>query len=337
LPVKFHKILEYPKDKKGNSTPGQFILAIAVLLMGIILSLYYFHSVKSHVNSDLNNKFSHQIHLTTSILDLKLEQYTNLVSGGEGLFNIGAVSSQQQWLSYFQTYNLLKQYPGVVAVSYSQYVNQSELPSFVSQAQTEVTPSYKVYPAGTRPIYAPVKYIAYVFPQSQRTYGYDVLTNPQRAAAVNKAMVSGKPIMSGKISLKSTDIGKPAFVIYAPVYSKPSSTLAERRQNIEGFVFVATSASGLINNVMAQLQNNAFAFEIYDGNNTSKASSLMYKSNNFDATYDNHLRQKALPFIFDGHEWSIQAVASKALLPSSETQSPAYSWLALLLVLFSPF
>jgi len=333
LRLKTQNIRNYVRLKDGDIGPGQFVLALAIFLIGIIISLYYFRSNNHQVNYDLNTKFDHQIHLTQTIIDLRLQQYTNLLSGGEALFKIDSYPGESMWSSYYQTYDLPKNYPGVVAVSFSQYVTNIEIPNYLNVTRAQVKPGFTITPAGNRPVYAPITYVSSLSAVSLKSLGFDPLTNPVRYKAISEAIKEDKPVMSGKISLVATDIGQASFIIYSPVYNQTVSTISQRENSVYGLVYAAVNANGLFKNVASNVENTGYGFAIYDGASQNK-SALMYETPNFTKNWDGRLKARTISFRYDSHTWTIETFASKGLLTSNELHSPIYTLIASIVLSF---
>jgi signal transduction histidine kinase len=327
LRIKTQKFRNYVHLKDGHLGLGQFGLALIVFLIGIVISLYYFGSNNRQVNYDLNTKFDHQIHLTQDIIDLRLQQYTNLLSGGAALFKIDSYPGESMWSNYYETYDLSQNYPGVVAVSFSQYVTSNEIPNYLNVTRSQVTPNFTITPAGNRPAYAPITYVSSLSAVSLKSLGFDPLTNPVRDKAISEAIKEDRPVMSGKISLVATDVGKASFLIYTPVYNQSVTTFSQRENSVYGIVNAAVNAGGLFKNVVSNVKNTGYGFSVYDGNSQSK-SALMYQTPNFTSDWGNRLKQRTIPFTFDSHTWTIEAFAGKGLLTSNELHSPMYTLIA---------
>lgn len=318
------KITYIPQRVKSEikaAQPSQVIIVVVILFVGLVATLYYYETTRSHVDSDINLDFNRQINLTESLLDLRLQQYTNLLSGGVGLFSVEPNVNEGEWLNFYKSYDLQTNYPGVDAVSFSQYVPNQRLQSYMSYMGEQGLTNFSIQPAGSRAAYAPVTYIAYLSKVSLNSLGYDPLSDPVRAQAVTSALDSGKPVMSGKLSLVAAQKGQPAFIIYMPIYIGPDSTLSQRQASIYGFVFVATNVSSLVSNSLSKVQTSGFAFQILDGAKYSN-SSLMYQSPAFASYHANQIKSTDVPFKIDDHTWNIKAIINSSFIPSAEWRSP---------------
>jgi signal transduction histidine kinase len=295
---------------------------ILVFIVGCVASAYVYKDAKNTLNNNIRSEYQHQFVLAESLISLRLQQYSSLLTGGVGLFSSTNVS-QSEWQTYYSTYNIPQNFPGVDGVSYAEYVTNANLPSYLSNMVSQGYNSIIISPAGNRPVYAPVTYIASTMPINSSSFGYDPLSNPTRAAAMINAENSGSPVMSGKLSLRSTHVGQPAFIIYDPVYnnSMPISTEAERQTAINGYVFASMNMNNLFNSILNEVQNDNFVFRIYDGTSL-EASNLMYQSSDFSTINKHSLKSETRPFIFDKHTWDIQAVAGQNFISITEKDQP---------------
>jgi PAS domain S-box-containing protein len=104
-------------------------------------------------------------------------------------------------------------------------------------------------------------------------------SNPTRKAAMDIARDSGKPALSGKVTLvQEIDIHKQAGVLlYTPLYQKDTdiNSLQERRKGLIGFVYAPFRMDDLLNNTGAHTED--VDFKIYDGSDISD-DTLMYDS-----------------------------------------------------------
>lgn len=308
----------------GDRNLSHVLLAFFVFLAGSIITGYYWRGAEVRLKSDVDSYYQRQVNLAKSLIMLRLQQYSNLLNGGAGLLAIDDRVNQDQWRAYYQAYNLPENYPGVDAVSFSKYVRSADLPDYLGSMAEQGRPNLKITPAGQRDAYAPVTYIAYRSPVSLHAIGFDPLSDSTRGAAIIKARDSGRPVMTGKISLVAAHKGQPAFIIYAPVYKGSPQTTAERQASIYGFVFAATNINNLLSSVLPQVKSPSFAFRIYDGAQTSN-NALMYETSDFTATEHNMLKSSTITVNFDAHSWTFQAIAGKDFIPSSERQSPLLS------------
>lgn len=306
-----------------NSSLGRLLVIFLVFGAGTIISVISWKSSETHAHTESVAKYQQELNQSKSVITESLAQYSYLLNDGASLLAVeGNNISQSQWLTFFQTYNLANNYPGVDAVSFSRYVQASQLANYLSNLSNLGQPNFTITPAGARAVYTPVTYIGYVSPVSLQALGYDQLTNPTRSAAITQALNTGKDAMSGEVKLVAVHKEQSAFIIYKPIYNGPSETLAERQASIFGFVFIAVNSNDFFNALLGSYIGPGLAVKVYDGNKLND-NALLYQTPNYSA------RVRAitspvvslLPIAFGGRTWTARVVISKGLIQASANQS----------------
>ncbi|MCW1930488.1 MAG: porin PorA family protein [Candidatus Kerfeldbacteria bacterium] len=141
-----------------------------------------------------------------------------------------------------------------------------------------------------------------------------------RKIAMDTARDTGSPTMTGKLIMLS-DTGedaRPGFVLYDPVYSERSYTVAERRENLLGFAFATFHMQPFVDEIFGAEQLRV-AFDIYDDAMGRTEAGEMYTSMHMDvdsADEDGLLTATRQLFAF-GHRWRVGI----AELPSTQYRS----------------
>jgi len=96
---------------------------------------------------------------------------------------------------------------------------------------------------------------------------------------MDRARDTGLPALSGKVELvREVDPKVPGFLIYEPIYRGGTvpSTIHERRERLEGFVFAPFSAADLLGRVLPTARSAGLDYAVYDGDAGSKT--LLHQS-----------------------------------------------------------
>jgi diguanylate cyclase len=144
------------------------------------------------------------------------------------------------------TASALDRYPTISALGYDPYVRADALDSFVAaqRAQpgrgdytvTERTSDGLLVPVGERAAYVPVQYIE-PMAGNTRALGYDIYSDPTRAAAIEQARDTGEAHATAPIDLVQADGPQPGALVLLPVYaggSDPGSQ-GSRREDLIAF------------------------------------------------------------------------------------------------------
>ena len=119
-------------------------------------------------------------------------------------------------------------------------------------AETRLKSNYDIdraiFPATDQPWRAPVDHSQPSSKDTEAALGYDMYSDPVRRAAMNKAMLSGKPTATAPVDLRQDQGGdaRPGLLVYLPLYKDGvAGGKATSLDQVRGFVFTAYRISHL--------------------------------------------------------------------------------------------
>ncbi len=156
--------------------------------------------------------------------------------------------------------------------------------------------------------------------------GYDMMSEPRRRAAMERARDSGAPALSAKVVLVQDlrrGLRTAGFLLFLPVYSSPAlpATVAERREKLRGFVYSPFRAEDFFRATLAGSASKA-SVEVFDGGSPG-ADALLYRTGS-DAPSDSITDARRLPLA--GHEWTLRVSAPSVVLSMASSPIP---WIVL--------
>ncbi|WP_295456408.1 CHASE domain-containing protein, partial [uncultured Thiodictyon sp.] len=195
---------------------------------------------------------------------------------------------------------------------FSLLIAPSDQAAHIQGVRAQGFPDYALHPPGARDIYTAIVYLEPFDWRNQRAFGYDMLTEPVRRAAMVRAWEQGEISISGKVRLlQETDQDVQAgFLIYLPVYRRglPHETDAQRRAHLLGWAYSPLRMNNLMESLLQRDYPelaNRISIAIYDGTATS-AAALMFTSAPPSAPRTGAF-QETLPVDLSGHGWTLQA------------------------------
>ena len=241
------------------------------LLAGCALVVLIFLRASQVEQNELRYRVHEQAKLMLASLQLSFRQQALALHAIERLF----AASQQVEREDFQRFvtPLRERLPGLHALSWNPWISAAERPRFEQQQrqlgladfhirQRNADGSLQV--AGPRPGHVPILYIE---PASDaaRTLGVDVYSDPLRQATLDQARDSGEQRMLAPVSLIQDDQPRPGILLYQPVYhGEPPASLAERRQQLQGFVVAVLRADELIEHALAAYPRDDYQLQVLD-------------------------------------------------------------------------
>lgn len=284
--------------------------AFAVLAIILNLTLLVYFDIKNRATEQLDQIFELRTDLVRSTIETRILDYFQILKGAKGLYIASDSVSREDWKSYYDALDPKENFPGIQGLGFAKYINDTaELNELELLVRAEGFPEYKIVPEGTRPAYTPIIFLEPFMDRNVRAFGYDMFSDETRRKAMGKARDTGKPVISGKVTLvQETDKDIQAgFLLYLPVYKGgiEPNTIEERRALLKGFVFNPFRAGDLISSIL----KNDFPYldvEIYDGEELSEAALLYNKEGGMDYfSKERQGKDKLLTLEIGGRTWSM--------------------------------
>ena len=183
----------------------------------------------------------------------------------------------------------------------------------------------KLIRAANRAEYFPVYFVA-PYNGNEAALGFDLRTSPPRLATLSAARDNGVATASGRVQMVQAQTGQSAVLVVQPIYARglPVGTIAERQQNLRGFVLAVFSMEVLVKHSVAHLGLSNIEIKIHDENG-APGEQLLFSTAPVDDE-NNDRREYGLRWVttpkFAGRDWRI------AISPSASAQLHDDSWQA---------
>ena len=276
------------------------LLTFAVLLAGGMLTWV---AARAALESEKQQARAELQLLTADVQSAigdRLLAYEALLRAGVGLLDAYWPVRSDNWQRFVAQMRLATVYPGVHGVGFAGRVGTSE--------QFAVT------------------FLEPLDASNRLALGYDIMSEPRRRAAMERARDSGAVALSAKIVLIQDlrrGLSTAGFLLCLPVYSSPTmpETAAERRETLRGFVYGAFRAEDFFRTTLAASASSAFV-EVFDGNSPS-TDTLLYRTGS-SVPPDSLTDIRHLPLA--GHEWTLRVSAPATTLSLASSPVP---WIVL--------
>lgn len=219
--------------------------------------------------------------LETTEIRLKIEErikaYRQVLRGAQALFAASQQVTRQEWHQYVSSLRLHTDYAGIQGVGFALHLSANQLASHEQHIRAEGFPDYRVSPPGPRDEYSAIVFLEPFDWRNQRAFGYDMLSEPVRHEAMDRARTLGVAAMSGKVRLvqeTSTDI-QPGVLLYLPVFRWDASldTPAQRERAFVGWVYMPFRLGDLISGTLGESADR-IRIRIFDGHDDNPAALL---------------------------------------------------------------
>lgn len=240
-------------------------------MLSIILTIgatfVFYQSAKTKDNA----RFINSVNRIRTSMDNRLGLYIALLKAGRGFIESTKELNREKYTNFVQSLEVEKNYTGVQGIGYTKTVKNSEINSFLEQMKAEGMESFQITPETQNPIRQPIIYLQPMNDRNQRAIGFDMASEENRWAAMQKARDTGMPTATARVVLvqESNESRQFGFLIYLPIYDTGLSNLSseqERQNRLTGFIYSPFRANNFLKDVQINAGINDIVITIYDGN-----------------------------------------------------------------------
>ncbi len=301
------------------------LLAWIVLSATLALTALVWQQASHRQSERAAEQFRDEISSIERNISKRIGDYSLILRSGAALFAASDNISRTDWRQYVKSQQLSEHYPGSQGLGYSVMFAAADKPAHEAAIRHEGFIDYAVRPVGHRPEYSATILIEPFNWRNQRSFGYDMYSEPVRRAAMQQARDSGQITMSGKVRLVQ-EVGKdvqPGFLIFMPVFRQGVvlNTEEDRRQHLLGFVFSPFRARDLISSIVAA-EGSGLAFAIYDGDRAEPARLLFQTGDLQTQAGRPALFQARSTLAMPGRNWTAHFASTPAFERATASREP---------------
>lgn len=228
------------------------IIIISISLLGLSLSVISWFSVLNIENKSIISEFESDVDKRVSSFNREL--LINLET--QRSLSLLFLNDREPSFTEFTTVarELLSRHPEVKALEWIPLVSNEDRELYESKMKdlfpgfefTERKEQGVMTRAKNRNSYYPVYYIEPLL-GNEEAFGFDLGSNSTRLNAIKASRDSAKPLVTESITLVQGSSTQKGFLAFQPIFSKLSTTLESRQQNIKGFILGVYSIRDIFN------------------------------------------------------------------------------------------
>ena len=293
------------------------------------LSVLLFVYANRREDEAVHRAFEDRAQTLASAVHVSCDGHLEVLSSLQSLFSsVPAVHEEE--FDRFVSPALLR-HPGIRGMSWNPRVTAAGRERFETETGAPITQfdaQGRHVPAALRPEYVVVRYVAPA--EDRKALGnLDVSSELVRREALSRARDTGGAAATGRILLASERRATAAILIFAPVYGvgRAPATLAERRQEIRGYVTGAFRLGDLVETAIGKLSRDEMTVALFDHWDSRKPE-LLYADATWARRLDEPLSrlERSESFKFGGRPWVVRVAATGGFL---ETYASRRAWLVL--------
>lgn len=285
---------------------------VAILLAVFTAGIWFFASNIIQEKSEL--QFLSDVDSITESIESRLYVYTNVLNGGKGLFAASKSVERDEWEQYIKSLQIEEYYPGIQGVGYAVWVPADQLDAHIEFVRAEGFPEYIVKPVGERDQYTAIVYLEPFDIRNQQAFGFDMFQESTRNEAMTRAVNSGEPALSGKVTLvqEIDEDVQSGFLIYVPFYKNGEviESAQQRMEYIQGFVYSPFRMNDFMEGI-GIAEGEKISIEVFDAESPIGLSKerQMFEDN---IRLEDNTFSETRTIAFGGHGWTIRYSAEKS-------------------------
>jgi len=256
-------------DRGGLARVGRMKAAVTIALLGGLISVGQAVVARHLENERIDAHYADLASDSAQSLRRSFAATVRSVEGLAALFGAAPATDHATFARY--TAPLLAVDPTVLNLSWAPRVPAEKRAQYESAVHvdgvsdfhfTERDGAGNLVAAGARPEYVPLYMLEPLAP-NRPAFGFDMLSNPVRRAAAERARDSGKVAISAPIDLVQ---GGRGLVTFLPVYEagKPTGDEAQRRAALTGFAIGTFRAASMIDAIFADYRRLGVDLWVFD-------------------------------------------------------------------------
>jgi len=199
--------------------------------------------------------------------------------GAAGVYAASKSVERGEFRAYVDSRDLPSEFPGIRGFGFIQRVQRSELEQFVAAERADDAPYFSVRTSGNAPDLFVIKFLE-PLADNVAAWGFDVGQEPVRREGAERAVATGKPALTGSITLVQDGKKALGFLYYLPIYRPGTdpATPAQRAAALAGLLYAPIATAELMKGVDG-VADGTIDIELFQGD-TTQASNLLFDSDN---------------------------------------------------------
>ncbi len=295
------------------------LVAKSVLIGSLLVTLMAWYFVRGTVEEKARERFHSQALNMQAAISQRMLEYESVLRGGVGLLQASENVSREEWKTYAEALDVLTVFRGIQGLGYAEVLLPEAVDKFTARVRREGFNEFAISPAGVREVYSSVLYIEPFDQYNQRTFGFDMLTDPVRREAMQRAAATGRAAVTGKVTptyLDSEPVKTDIF-IFLPVYHSPGTGLTNHLPtDVKSFVFAWFHMDELVADMVGSELGDV-RLQLYDGA-SAEPGQLLFDSGVSDLEQEISTSET---ITVAGRPWTVK-ISSADLITRAESLQP---------------
>lgn len=252
------------------------VLVFAAVMLIIILNA---QSAQRQNNGERLERATTRANEIESKVTARLGTYQEVATATSAFIKSSDQVTREEYERFIKVFDLNERYPGLQYVALARSVPAADIGAFEEQQRQNGAPDFKVFPDVTDDPALIVTYSVSHLQQNASVIGFNVLSEPVRAAATDKAVKTGRAVLSESVRLITNPNSGQGFVMVIPFYESEElpNDEATRLQSFDGAIVASFIARNFFDSLFKSYDDSRLAFSVSQGDNPP-----MYASSSFE-------------------------------------------------------
>lgn len=295
-----------------------------VLVLGFIITFASWKNSQEGEIEQAEVRFNTEIVEHVLAIKNRMQDYEQILRAGVALFDASNKVDRNEWKSFAKSIQVQKKYPGTLGYAYATVVPHDEIKIHEAKMQTEGFPNYRVRPIGKGSMLTAIIFLEPLNSRNIAAIGYNMFKEPNRLAAMKRALETGEAALAGRVKLVQENKGpvQAGTLMYLPVYQKgvELKTAEDRRAAIMGFVYAPLRMGDLMNGILGD-QKHLVGLHIFDGESHAEKN-LMYNSDETFISQEKAEFKKTEVVEIAGRKWTLDFASSADFNATIDASKP---------------
>ena len=312
----------------GGKSRSNILYVVATLVGGIALTFFGTYQARLHYQAEARLRFERLAERLGNEVQLRMNQVVYGLKGARGVYAARKSVDRLEFRAYVESRNLPQEFPGVLGFGFIERVMRRDLDPFIAAERADHAPDFTVKASGDAPDLYVIKFVD-PLESNREAQGFDVGIEPIRRSAVERAVHTGEPTLTGRITLVQDRLKRPGFHYLVPVYrngSHPTSP-AEREAMLVGLVYAPMVIDEIFVNIMSGA-DGMLDVEVFEGDKVDRGNLLFDTNVSTDAArasfFDGRMFHKTTLSSIGGRVWTLAMATTKGFEATVVRPAPAF-------------
>ncbi len=240
-------------------------LTAAAQLIGLAATASAVLWLKHDMEKDTQALFDHGVERIDAEVRRRFNQPLLGLKGVRATYAASRSLARRDFQAQVEALDLPTEFPGIRGFGFVARVARADLVAYTAAQRADHAPEFEVQTDGQAADLFVVQFVEPIA-NNRAAFGYDLGQDPARREPAERAMNTGRPALSGKVTLLQDGTRSPGWLYFLPVYRPGTEpvTPQQHRVALVGLLYAPLVASELLRDVAA-IADNGLRVELFDG------------------------------------------------------------------------